>query len=289
MGWIWIILGRKRENGWISRYSEFSNTSIDSLYTYYASVYFITTTITTVGYGDVLPSENLEILFIMMLELVGLVIFSYIIGTLKSVEGNHSAKKIISSKQDDILEFLNKVDTNRRETELPQEIYITTLDNLELIHDYGIKYVVELFGFSGQLNPRLRNQFLYENLKNIYIEFFDFFSNKDINFQSDDRFILNFLSNLEWQVYLPNKPIIERGEQLEYIYLIAKGSVEVYSHKQGNLLTVLPQYWYFGDYQIFSWCKIKCVIPCLIKWKSFPLRFEQTYFSWLMKRIRRSS
>ena len=251
MGWIWILLGRKRENGWFTRYSEFTGRSRDSLYPYYASVYFITTTVTTVGYGDILPYENLEILFIMVLELIGLVTFSYILGTFTSVEGSDSAETIIANKQDDIKEFLNKVDQNKSETELPQEIYNSSLENLDLIHDYGVKFVMNLFGFYEQLNPRLRNKFAYANLKNIYIKFIDFFVNKDLHFQSDDKFILRFLSNLEWQVFLPNKTIIERGEQLDWIYLIAKGSVHVYSHRQGNLLTVLPKGCFFGDYQIF--------------------------------------
>ena len=251
MGWAWILIGRNRENSWLKRYSEFSERGIDSLYPYYAAVYYITTTVTTIGFGEILPNDNLEILFIMMLELLGLAIFSYIIGTLKSVEGSESVSKIISSKEENIKEFLNKVNSNWKHADLPSEIYKNSIENLELIHDYGIKYVIGLFGFSEQLNPRLRNQIVYENLKNIYLEFLDFFSNHEINFQSDDKFILSFLSNLECQVFLPNKRIIERGEQLEYIYLIAKGSVQVLSHGHKNWLAILPQYWYFGDYQIF--------------------------------------
>lgn len=133
----------------------------------------------------------------MILELIGLVAFSYILGTLKSVEGSDSAEEIITNKQDDIKEFLNKVDQNKPDTELPLEIYSNTLENLEMIHDYGIKYVTNLFGFYEQMNPRLRNQFAYQNLKNIYLEFTDFFSNREVEFESDDKFILSFLSNLE--------------------------------------------------------------------------------------------
>lgn len=94
-------------------------------------------------------------------------------------------------------------------------------------------------------------RFLFKNLINIYLEFIHLFSNNDLDFKSDDKFILTFLSNLEWQIVLPNKPIIQRGEQLDYLYLIAKGNVHVYSHKRGNLIAVLPKNWFFGDYQLF--------------------------------------
>ena len=134
---------------------------------------------------------------------------------------------------------------------LPTEIYNNAIKNFEFIHDYGIKYIFNLHNFNNDLKPKCSDEVAFSILKNIYIDFIEFFTNKELEFQADDKFILSFLSNLECQIVLPGKPIIQRGEQLEYLYLIAKGSVFVYSHKDGNLIATLPTHWHFGDYQLF--------------------------------------
>jgi voltage-gated potassium channel len=49
---------------------------------YISAFYFILTTITTVGYGDISGSTTNEILFSMFVEFVGLTFFSFLTGTI---------------------------------------------------------------------------------------------------------------------------------------------------------------------------------------------------------------
>lgn len=60
----------------------------ESLNVYVNGIYFITTTFTSIGYGDFLPKKNAEILYIIFLELIGLALFSYF----RSSIGNFSIK-----------------------------------------------------------------------------------------------------------------------------------------------------------------------------------------------------
>ena len=100
--WIWLTLGRFLENGWVKRSIEFNNDDNQSFKPYIAAYYFITTTITTIGYGEFLPYETLEMIFVMSLELLGLATFSFILGTMTSIELTKSAGKIIKSKTNEL-------------------------------------------------------------------------------------------------------------------------------------------------------------------------------------------
>ena len=51
----------------------------DSLYI--TSVYFIITTFSSVGYGDVYGDTLMEWLFQIVLEMLGIIVFGYMIGT----------------------------------------------------------------------------------------------------------------------------------------------------------------------------------------------------------------
>ena len=52
---------------------------------YFYSVYFTVTTITTVGYGDVSASTTSERIFCIVLEIFGVIVFTYISGSLSSI------------------------------------------------------------------------------------------------------------------------------------------------------------------------------------------------------------
>lgn len=52
---------------------------------YFIAVYFIMQTVTTVGYGDVNPTNTKERIFLICLMLVGVVAFSFIAGGLTSI------------------------------------------------------------------------------------------------------------------------------------------------------------------------------------------------------------
>ena len=136
-------------------FKELSNESTDL---YIAAYYFITTTITTVGYGEIIPKENLEIIFVMILELIGLAAFSFILGTLTSIRIANSAGKIVQSKTEGVNEFLDHTGNIIKDKELPNEIYTNSTDNVKLIYNYGIRYIFNLNNFYEQLKPSLRRE-----------------------------------------------------------------------------------------------------------------------------------
>jgi hypothetical protein len=57
----------------------------DNVKMYFISLYFVMQTITTVGYGDVSPTNTKERIFIVILMLVGVISFSFISGSVSSI------------------------------------------------------------------------------------------------------------------------------------------------------------------------------------------------------------
>jgi hypothetical protein len=126
------------------------------LYSYPSAVYFITTTITTVGYGDFLPSSTAEILLVMLMELIGLAMFSWIIGEFSQLRGKETAPKIIKRKKEEIQTFLEGLNTAIPQAELPIEIFKKAHEYLDVNYKYGIKILLGEFDFLNEIKPNLK-------------------------------------------------------------------------------------------------------------------------------------
>jgi hypothetical protein len=230
---------------------------------YPSASYFIVTTFTTIGYGDFLPNSNLEIILVMILELIGLAMFSAILGILVKIRSHDTAAEIFESKTEKVNKFINIVDNNNPSKELPMEIFTQAHQNLNIVSKYGTYSLFQDYEFFNHMTSSLRLELVSNVLQKHYLKFIDVFHCEDLGFQADDRFITEFLVNLQPQVFLPGKVIILKGEEVEYLYLLETskvfvtnnfkdiGALEANKLDESSALAVLPRYSFFGDYQIF--------------------------------------
>lgn len=65
----------------------------DSISMYVQSIYWAITTMTTVGYGDITPSNNIEFLYAGFVMLIGASIYAFVIGNVASILGQLNARK----------------------------------------------------------------------------------------------------------------------------------------------------------------------------------------------------
>jgi hypothetical protein len=59
-----------------------------------------------VGYGNLTPGMNIEMVYVMFLEMVGIAFYSFIVGTLFSIRFQKSYFKILEEKGSKIEAFL---------------------------------------------------------------------------------------------------------------------------------------------------------------------------------------
>ena len=78
------------------------------------SLYWVVTTMTTVGFGDIKPVTFAEITMSLVTMLVGATVFSYIVGNMASIVGNLDGRSAaFKSKMDGLMEFMHEHDLPR--------------------------------------------------------------------------------------------------------------------------------------------------------------------------------
>ena len=79
-----------------------------------ASYYFIVTTLTTVGYGDIVGVSQSEYIFQMIIEFLGIFLISILMGTINGiVEQEPTLQDIVEERIDDLEVWLHVLDQSR--------------------------------------------------------------------------------------------------------------------------------------------------------------------------------
>jgi len=86
-----FIADLERYNGNPNWIEIFKIDQLDPIDQYFASAHWALTTMTTVGYGDIAPSSNVEMFFGMFCMILACGVFAYIIGSLSTIIDHKSA------------------------------------------------------------------------------------------------------------------------------------------------------------------------------------------------------
>ena len=121
IAFFWVRIGLQNENTWVDERALDRN---DTTMLYITAIYWVTATLTTVGYGDVKSQITYEYVYTMFTEFVGIGFFSFIMGSINTVlltdvgESDEIAEKI---EQVDI--WLVALDNAKKEKSLPNVLY----------------------------------------------------------------------------------------------------------------------------------------------------------------------
>lgn len=115
---------------------------------YAVSAYFVMQTITTVGYGDIAIRTTLERSICIVLELVGVIFFSFASGSLTSIIANYDNA---DTKNQEKVSVLNRI---LKEFNIPSELYYQLLTQIQSQDDQ--KTLRETNAFLEQLPFRLK-------------------------------------------------------------------------------------------------------------------------------------
>jgi hypothetical protein len=182
MACLWITIGTAAD-GWVSTFvEEVKETYLaevphkaatyeedpDTLFTdakhwycfpiYVNAAYFILTTITTVGYGDISGHTKYEYLFSMCVEFVGLTFFSLLTGTINVMfSGNQSFESLINARMEELDLWLLRLENCNKEEKIPNKLYHSIKEFIQDAFVFDFNLIIEEFTFYTELPASIQN------------------------------------------------------------------------------------------------------------------------------------
>lgn len=161
------MIGDSEESGWVASFISAQQAATGDLtiktYDYFVEIYanafyFILTTITTVGYGDISGSTTLELLFSMCVEFVGLTFFSFLTGTISVMfSGDQSFESLINARMEQLDLWLLRLENCNKEEKIPNRLYHSIKEFIQDAFVYDYNLIIEEFNFYNELPAQIQN------------------------------------------------------------------------------------------------------------------------------------
>ena len=200
-----IFLGKNIYPGWIVE-NKIQNNSF--LYIYIISVYYIMTTLTTVGYGDTLVTSKYETIYKIAILIVGTCAYSWIISFISNYIKKRNEQFIDFEKKVKILEEI-KINYNLKNDLYERILRYLIYNKSEL--KFNVEYILESLPIS------LKNNLIVEMYKPIIKNFYFFKSFENSNF------FVKIVTSLKPILVIKDDILIQEGDVVEDIIFIKNG------------------------------------------------------------------
>ena len=209
---------------------------------YFQSFYWTVTTLTTIGYGDISPDvgNTFQLIFVIIIELIGAAIYGFIIGNIANLIANIDIAKSQHKEKVDKMNSFLKYHTVPESLSIKINDYYDYLwesrrgyEELDVINDLPISLKTSV---SIQINRDMIEKVpIFKGAKGAMLE--------------------EIILNLEPTIYTPKDHVVRAGDIGYDMFFIKKGSVDVIS-ADGNI-----KYATLGDGQFFGEIALLLQLP----------------------------
>ena len=181
---------------------------------YLRSLYWVTTTIATIGYGDYGPNHdsNLQILYTIIVEIFGVGMYTYVIANVSSLVANLDVARAAYTRH------MEEVNAFLRAQKIPSELQERVRDYYSYLWEQK-KSVTNGNVVEGLPQSLSLEILMYQNRS--LIEKVEVFRG------ADDMFIREAVQMLRPRVFLPSEYIVRQGEYGDCMYFLTLGELEV--------------------------------------------------------------
>ncbi len=204
----------------------------DGLTLYIRSLYWSVVTLTTVGYGDIVPTNNLETLYSMMVMIVGVGVYGYVIGNVAHILASRDPAKVaFQNNMEQLKAFV-------RYRDLPDELQYKIRDYYAYLWQKRMGHSESEF-LEGL--PKSLRADVERHLKRKILDKIPLF--KD----ADDSFLDAIAFRLKPVLATPGDYIIREGEEGNEMYVVIKGRLQGYQNANPDKTFILREGTFFGE------------------------------------------
>lgn len=220
--------------GWMDIYGV--DDQADNTTNYISAFYWTITTLTSVGYGDIVPTTNAQRLYSIMVQITGIAVFGYLIANVVTIVTKLDAAK---ERYDRNVELLT---TALKRRGLAQDLQRRILDYYAHLRDEHTGF--DETAFLKTLPESLRREAALD-LKKEFIESITLFKN------ADQQFIIDVALKLELIIATPGDYIFKADDPGKNMYFVISGTLDVFNKEEDQLLTQLRAGDFFGEIALF--------------------------------------
>lgn len=206
------------------------------LHPYQQALYWTITTLTTVGYGDIVPEGRGPVAYTMVVMGLGAAMYGYIIGNVASLLANLD---VMRSRHLGRIETINHF---MRDRHVPRDVQARVRDYYNYLWDSRMGQQADIF---EDLPTPLRTEIALHLNRNVLrkVPLFE---------GASESFLRELVLHFEPRVCIPGEAIVRRGEPGRRIYFINKGKVEVLSTDEREVVATLSDGDFFGELALLT-------------------------------------
>lgn len=200
--------------------------------TYLRALYWCVTTLTSVGYGDIIPRTDVETVYAILVMAAGVGMFGYVVGNIAHIITNLHPSRVR---------------------------YIETMEGLNAFMEYR--------GLPSQLQHRIRDYYAYRWEKRLGFDESAILNDLSVSLQGEvslflkkdviekvpffkgatEELVREISLAMRPRVYMPGDPIFRAGEKGEEMFFIGRGEVHILAKDGTTIQAVLRDGDFFGE------------------------------------------
>lgn len=214
---------------WVDQFGYRDSSNFDC---YIASFYWVTSTVVTVGYGDIVPVNTLERIVTIVFMFVGVVFYSFTIGSLSSLLSEFDAKNSVFDEK------VNTLTQIQRKYVFDDNLFLRIKKALKYGH---LKTDQDKENFLNELPSNLRTELSFFMHKSIVVSI-EFFKNRS------ERFIAYIGPLLKPMKIGKNEVVASQGDYANEMFFIKSGKVAIVIQQYNNFKFMnISEGYYFGE------------------------------------------
>lgn len=203
---------------------------------YLRALYWSVTTLTTVGYGDITPATNWQIIYTMLVQIMGVGVYGYIIGNVAGVFSKRDPART------QYVENIEKLTALVRYRQLPSSLQSRIRDYYLYLWKKRLGYDETLF-LEGLPENLQRDVALY--LKNDIIEKIPLFHGVR------SKFMHEIAMQMEPLVLIPGDYICKEGKIGHQMFFVIQGTLSVWVGDPPEQISTMQSGDFFGEIALF--------------------------------------